>query len=345
MIRVLIADDSAVARLILRRALSEAPDIEIIGEAQDPYEARDLIVELEPDVLVLDVEMPRMDGITFLRQLSKHYPIPTVVCSTLTHAGGRLAMEAYDAGAVEVICKPERGRIGPEFVTAVRAAAQSQKAPPSTALHTVSVEGSIDIEVVVIGASTGGTVAVEAVLRQLPKGLPPIAVVQHMPAYITRAFAERLNGVTAVEVAEAIDGKKLESGHAYIAPGDKHLTIERTAQGLMSRLRQGPRVNGHRPSVDVLFESVAKNVGTRAVAALLTGMGKDGAEGLLSLRQGGAHTLAQDEASCVVFGMPRAAIELGAAIEVTPLDRVASRIAVALRAREQERRVSKRVAG
>jgi two-component system chemotaxis response regulator CheB len=329
-IRVVLVDDSAVVRRLFKKAMAFASDVSVVAEAPDPYAARDLIVQHKPDVLILDVEMPKMDGITFLHKLSQHYPLPVVVCSSLTQAGGKLALEAFDAGAVEVIAKPDRPRalaeLGAELVTAVRAAAGARTWRSLPVRATLELRQRNDVEVVVIGASTGGTVAVEAIVRRLPPDMPPLVVVQHMPAYVTPAFAARLNGLCRLKVEEARAGRALVPGLVLIAPGDYHLTLERSGGGLVTALNSEPRVNGHRPAVDVLFRSAAAAVGRRAVGVLLTGMGRDGAEGLLELRQEGAFTLAQDEASSVVFGMPKAAIECGAAVEVAALEDIAARV-------------------
>jgi two-component system chemotaxis response regulator CheB len=342
-IRVLLVDDSAVVRRLFRKALSSANDIQVVAEAPDPYVARELVLEHKPDVLLLDVEMPRMDGITFLRKLTRYHPLPVVVCSSLTEAGGKLALEAFDAGALDVICKPQSpaalAELGDDLVRAIRAAVAARRTTASAPRRPVELTGATAVEVVGIGASTGGTTAVEAIVGRLPPRMPPVVVVQHMPAYITKAFATRLNGLSRLQVEEATDGRVLQEGLVLIAPGDHHLEVVRRGRELRCRLHASPRVNGHRPSVDVLFQSLAKVCGPKAVAALLTGMGKDGAQGLLELRHGGAYTLAQDEKSCVVFGMPRAAIELDAACEVTALDDMASRLMHALE--EQRARCSK----
>jgi two-component system chemotaxis response regulator CheB len=334
MIRVILVDDSATVRRLFKKALSSAPDVQVIAEAPDPYVARALVVEHKPDVLVLDVEMPRMDGITFLRKLTKHFPIPVVVCSSVTEAGGKLALEAFDAGALEVICKPQTpsalAELGSELLRAVRGAAASRRTSVTAGSRPVELGRSTSVELVVLGASTGGTTAVESIISRLPPQMPPIVVVQHMPAYITKAFAARLNGLSRLQVFEATDGHVLEPGQVLIAPGDHHLEIVRAGRDLRCRLNDHERVNGHRPAVDVMFHSVARNVGANVVGALLTGMGKDGAQGMLEMRERGAYTLAQDEKSCVVFGMPRAAIELGAACEVAALDEMAPRLVRAL---------------
>jgi two-component system chemotaxis response regulator CheB len=303
--------------------------------------ARELVLEHKPDVLLLDVEMPRMDGITFLRKLTRYHPLPVVVCSSLTEAGGKLALEAFDAGALDVICKPQSpaalAELGDDLVRAIRAAVAARRTTASAARRPVELSGATAVELVGIGASTGGTTAVEAIVSRLPPRTPPVVVVQHMPAYITKAFATRLNGLSRLQVEEATDGRALQEGLVLIAPGDHHLEIVRRGRELRCRLHDAPRVNGHRPSVDVLFQSLAKACGPQAVAALLTGMGKDGAQGLLEMRHSGAYTLAQDEKSCVVFGMPRAAIELDAACEVTALDDMASRLMLALEQQKTRR--------
>jgi len=329
-IRVVLVDDSAVVRRLFRKAMAFAPDVSVVAEAPDPYVARDLIVELKPDVLILDVEMPKMDGITFLHKLSQHYPLPVVVCSSLTEAGGRRALEAFDAGAVDVIFKPQSPRalseLGAELVNAVRAAATSRPGRARGQRFQVALNGRSDVELIVIGASTGGTVAVESIVGRLPPNTPPVLVVQHMPAYVTKAFAGRLDGLSELTVEEARHGRELVPGLVLVAPGDQHLEVERVGRQLRTVLHQGERVNGHRPAVDVLFHSVAEVVGARSIAALLTGMGRDGAAGMLAMREAGAHTLAQDEATCVVFGMPKAAIDCGAAVDVVALDDIPQRL-------------------
>lgn len=337
MIRVVIVDDSAVVRRLFKKAMAYAPDVNVVGEAPNPYVARDLIVELKPDVLILDVEMPKMDGITFLHKLGQHYPLPVVVCSSLTEAGGKLALEAYDAGAVEVILKPHApqalSELGAELVLAVRAAAGARTERVRTSRAAVQLRQRNEVEVVVIGASTGGTVAVESILSRLPPNVPPILVVQHMPAYVTKAFAARLDQLCKLTVEEARPGRVLEQGLVLVAPGDYHLGLERAGGKLRARVSSDERVNGHRPAVDVLFHSTADTVGHRSVGVLLTGMGRDGAAGLLAMREEGAFTLAQDERSSVVFGMPKAAIDCGAAVQVASLEEIPQRLVRAIELR------------
>jgi two-component system chemotaxis response regulator CheB len=338
MIRVLLVDDSAVVRRMFARILSQSADIRIVGEAPDPYVARDLIVELRPDVIVLDIEMPRMDGLTFLRKLMQHLPMPVVICSSLTTKGGEIAMEAMQAGAVDVVCKPgpehTLAEMAPLLVSAVHSAAHARLRPgaapavvrPSTLRPKAAVAIAGSGSILAIGASTGGTVAIEAILRSLPETTPATVIVQHMPAYMTPLFADRLNRMSRMEAREAKDGDALRAGLALVAPGGKHLLIEKTPQGLRARVKDGPAVNGHRPSVDVLFASVARTVGRAAVGVILTGMGKDGARGLRQMRDAGARTLAQDEASCVVYGMPKAAVEASAVDEVLDLSAMPDRL-------------------
>ncbi len=335
-IKVLIVDDSAVVRQVLQNVLQSDPDIQVVGAASDPYVARDMIVALEPDVLTLDIEMPRMDGITFLRKLVRYYPIPVVIVSSLTPAGSRLAMEALALGAVDVLCKPGAaytvGDMAAELIEKVKAAAAVDVTRSARTLALAASGTSLPAlaqttnMVVAIGASTGGTVALESVLRVMPPNSPGIVITQHMPEYVTKNFAARLNSLSAVEVREAETGDSVVSGVALVAPGNKHLLLRRSGARYYVETKEGPLVNRHRPSVDVLFRSVARVAGRNAVGVILTGMGGDGAKGLLEMRNAGAATLAQDEASCVVFGMPKVAIDLGAAEEVVSLADVPARI-------------------
>lgn len=334
-VRVLIVDDSALVRRILAQELSKCPMIEVVGAAPDPYVARDMIEELRPDVLTLDIEMPRMDGLTFLRQLMTHYPLPVVVLSSLTPAGSDMALEALEIGAIEVLAKPQ-GRahsvenLIPQLIEKVIAASRAKVLPIR---RTGSVEASLKLSltrstnrVVAIGASTGGTEAIREILVRYPPNCPGTVVVQHMPAGFTRAFAQRMNDLCRARVKEASDGDVVAPGTVLIAPGNMHMLLRRSGSVYFVNIKYGPYVNYQRPSVDVLFTSVAKYAGANAVGVILTGMGNDGAEGLLSMRQAGARTVAQDGASCVVFGMPLSAIKLGAAEFVVPLGDIASKV-------------------
>jgi len=331
-IRVLIVDDSAVVRQILTRELSRDPQLEVVGAAPDPYVARDKIVQLEPDVITLDVEMPRMDGITFLRKLMEHRPMPVVVLSSLTQQGTATALEALEAGAVEVMAKPGSaytvGDVGAALAqkikVAARAAVRRAAAPaaPARKAGTAAMSRTTS-RVLAIGASTGGVQALTEVLTAFPPTAPGTVIVQHMPEKFTASFAQRLNTICAVEVKEAAEGDLVVSGRVLIAPGGKHMLLQRCGAQYHVTLRDGPPVFHQKPSVEVLFESVAKYAGPNAVGAILTGMGADGAGGLLRMRQAGARTVAQDEKSCVVFGMPAEAIKIGAAEKVVPLDRMA----------------------
>jgi two-component system chemotaxis response regulator CheB len=330
-IRVLIVDDSAIVRKILTEALTGQPGLEVVGSAPDPYVARDKILTLRPDVLTLDIEMPRMDGLTFLKKLMHFHPLPTVVISSLTKAGCHASLEALASGAVEVLAKPggpySVGELRNTLAERIRAAAaarvrkpQPKEAPVRPLAPALALDPAA---VIAIGASTGGTEALREVLQAMPPDAPGIAVVQHMPEAYTAAFARRLNELCRIEVKEAVQGDRLVPGRALIAPGNHHLAVRRSGALYFAEVMDGPPVSRHRPSVDVLFRSAAQAAGPNAVGVLLTGMGDDGAQGLLELREGGAHTIAQDEASCVVFGMPKEAIALGAAAEVLPLGRIA----------------------
>ena len=332
--RVLIVDDSAIVRKILSQQLGRHHGIEVVATAPDPFVARDKIVALDPDVLTLDVEMPRMDGITFLRKLMKHRPMPVIILSSLTPKGGKMAMEALAAGAVEVMCKPgpaySVGDACKDLVEKIKAASRArldkratiQAAEPPRQLHMTRTTNKI----LAIGASTGGVQALERVLSALPPNAPGTLVVQHMPAQFTSSFAQRLNNECAVNVKEARDGDHVIPGHVLIAPGGFHMLLQRSGANYYVAVKDGPPVCHQKPSVEIMFNSVAKYAGANAVGAILTGMGSDGAAGLLKMRQNGAHTIAQDEATCVVFGMPREAIERGAAEKVVPLSDVAQNL-------------------
>jgi two-component system, chemotaxis family, protein-glutamate methylesterase/glutaminase len=335
MIRVLIVDDSAVVRKLLAEELSSYDDIEVVGSAVDPYAARDKIVQLQPDVLTLDLEMPRMDGLTFLTKLMKYYPIPVVVVSSLTPQNSPTALRALELGAVEVISKPGSQYSVPnrpgQLARAVRAAASARVMKPlacTVAESDLRTPRLLDTthKILAIGASTGGTQAIEVVVRQLPVTAPGTVIVQHMPEHFTAAFAERLNKVSPMEVREARDNDFVVPGTALVAPGNHHMTLQLNGARYQVRIKDGPPVHHQRPAVDVLFYSVARYAGRNAVGVLLTGMGADGAKGLLAMREAGAHTVVQDEKTCVVFGMPKEAIKFGAACEVVPLPQVATTV-------------------
>jgi len=342
-IRVLIVDDSAVARRSIRDALSQDPEIEVVDVACDAYVAREKILKLEPDVITLDLEMPRMDGLTFLRILNEHHPVPVVVISSLTPQGSAKAMEALAAGAVDVLAKPNGsqtlGEIAHQLAYHVKAAARARLRPhhPETGVSgsPSAVEpmppGDLSARrVLLIGSSTGGVEALRFLLPRLPAGLPPIAVVQHIPPIFSRIMAEHLSKLCRFEVREAREGDELRCGLCLVAPGDFHLALVSHGRGYRARLTQSPPVHYCRPAVDVLFRSAAEHAGAQAVAVLLTGMGVDGARGMQMLRKAGARTLAEHEESCVVYGMPQAAIKLGAADEVVPLSKMPQAIMQAL---------------
>lgn len=331
-VKVLIVDDSAIVRKILSQQLSQDPGIEVVGTAPDPFIARDKIVALNPDVLTLDVEMPRMDGITFLRKLMKHYPMPVIVLSSLTPKGGKTAMEALEAGAVDVICKPgpsySIGDVCTELIAKIKAVSKAriskretlQKETPNKKLSMTETTNKI----FAIGASTGGVQALSYVLAEFPPNAPGTLVVQHMPGQFTTSFAERLNKECQVNVKEAQDGDRVIPGQVLIAPGGFHMLLRRSGANYFVNVKEGPRVCRQIPSVEVLFNSVAKYAGSNAIGAILTGMGDDGAKGLLNMRNSGSRTIAQDEESCIVFGMPKEAIACGAAEIVVPLSDVAN---------------------
>lgn len=340
-IKVLVVDDSAVVRQILKDKLSREPDIEVVGTAPDPYIARDKIMRLNPDVLVLDVEMPRMDGITFLKKLMRYRPMPVIIFSSLTPQGSELALEALKAGAVEVMAKPGGsytvGEAIAQLAHKIRAAsrarflkAQWMDLPPLCEEEEPQQKSPmtkyIGDQVIAMGASTGGTEALRVVLQRIPLDSPGIVIVQHMPPGFTSAFARRLNEICKIEVREAKDGDPVLAGTALIAPGGVHMVLVRSGNRYYVRLREGPLVNYQRPSVDVLFSSVAKAAGPKAIGVILTGMGADGARGLLEMKKAGARTIAQDEETSVIFGMPKEAIKLGAVDYIEPLPEIPSRI-------------------
>ena len=339
-VKVLIVDDSAIVRKLLADALKGEPDIEVVGGAGDPFVARDMILRLEPDVLTLDIEMPRMDGLSFLRRLMTYRPMPVIIISSLTQSGSAATIDALRAGAVDVLAKPGGPASVGELATrlkhrvrAIRGVAPASLARAATPVTTTTPAPVVKFDsvrrrnaVIAIGASTGGPQAIETLLTRMPAEAPPIVITQHMPAGFTKVFAERLDGVCAVRVVEASAGEVLQPGTAYVAPGDHHLVVRKRGVQLLTDLHDGPPVHHQRPAVDELFFSLAKLRGVPVVAALLTGMGADGADGLLALRQAGAETIAEDEHSCIVFGMPREAIARGAAMHVATLLRMPSLI-------------------
>ena len=336
-IKVLIVDDSAIVRKIFAEELSRYPDIEIIGTAPDPFVARDKIVNLQPDVITLDIEMPRMDGLTFLKKLMKYYPVPTIVVSSLTPKGGKMTLEAFDIGAVDVIAKPggsySVGDMSSQLADKIRAASRVSMSPAARTTGLVREKPEpmkaltqTSHKVIAIGASTGGTEALKNVLMKLPPNIPGIVVVQHMPANFTTAFADRLNTLCQFQVKEAQDNDTVVPGTCLIAPGNFHMLLRRSGARYYVEVKTGPMVHHQRPAVDVLFKSTAKYAGTNAVGVILTGMGADGAEGLKEMKDAGASTIAQDEKSCVVFGMPKEAIKLGGVDKILPLDNIANEI-------------------
>ena len=345
--RVLIVDDSAIVRRLLGDALAECKDIEVVGTAPDPYVARDKIVSLKPDVLTLDIEMPRMDGLTFLKKLMRYHPLPVIVISSLGQAGSRAALDALESGAVDVLPKPggpySVGELRENLPAKIRAAAAARirkpgveppprpTAPPPTLVQS-SADPADPFTVIAIGASTGGTEAIHDVLMGMPANGPGIVITQHIPPVFSRTFANRMNELCPMHVKEAENGDSVLPGTALIAPGDFHMILRKSATGYRVEVKDGPRVCYQRPSVDVMFRSVAAAAGKKAVGVILTGMGADGAEGLVKMREAGAFTIAQDEASCVVFGMPREAILLGGAAKISPLHLIPNAINSAVRA-------------
>ena len=341
--RVLVIDDSALIRSVMKEIINREKDMECVGAAPDPLVAREMIKSLNPDVLTLDVEMPKMDGLDFLERLMRLRPMPVVMVSTLTERGSDITFRALALGAVDFVSKPKmdiaRGmeEYAMEITDKIRAAAQAHVRKTSTAptldiekkysadaiLPSLAGRYSSTEKLIIIGASTGGTEAIKEVLTRLPADVPGILVTQHMPENFTKSFADRLNSLCKISVKEAEHNERILPGHAYIAPGHSHLLLKRSGANYMTELNQGLPVNRHRPSVDVLFRSAANVAGANALGIILTGMGKDGAQGLLEMRQAGSHTIAQDEESCIVFGMPKEAINCGGACEVLPLQGIA----------------------
>lgn len=342
-IKVLIVDDSAIVRKILSEAIEAEPGLQVIGTAPDPYVARDKILSLKPDVVTLDIEMPRMDGLTFLRRLMQHYPLPVIIVSSLGQASCAIALEALRIGAVEVLAKPAGsysvGELRACLAEKVKAAAaariavasESQTAAPGPVPNAFASHGCF-AAVIAIGASTGGTEAIRTVLAELPSDAPPIVIAQHIPPVFSRTFAAHLEKLCRLRVKEAEDGDALLPGRVLIAPGDFHMLVRKQGCKYSVELKQGPKICYHRPSVDVLFTSVAEAAAADAIGAILTGMGADGAQGLLRMKGAGARTFAQDEATSVVFGMPREAIKLGAADQILGLHDIAPAMISASRA-------------
>jgi two-component system chemotaxis response regulator CheB len=337
-IRVLIVDDSALMRQMLSTILASDPHIEVVGTAPDPLVAREKIKALNPDVMTLDVEMPRMDGLAFLEKVMTLRPMPVVMVSSLTERGADVTLRAMELGAVDIFCKPgnitEGGMaaIAHELIEKVKAAAAAKVRPltdrgvrPATKLAVTQIYKSTD-RLVAIGSSTGGVEALRDIVTMLPPDSPPIVVTQHIPPRFSASLAARLNGMSAVRIKEAEDGERIVAGHVFIAPGDRHMAVRRSGASLVISTFDGPLTSGHRPSVDVLFHSVADACGSNAVGVILTGMGRDGAEGMLHMRQAGASTLGEDESSCVVYGMPKAARDLGGVERELPLSRIADEV-------------------
>lgn len=334
-IKVLIVDDSATARAVLTDILGCDPGIVVVGTAADAYIARDKIVELKPDVVCLDVEMPRMDGITFLKKLMHYMPVPVVMVSSLTQSGAKTTLDALEAGAVDFVAKPHsniydvKDEMRKELLEKVKSAAKAKVFQrvirTKEQANTTSLAETTN-KIVAIGASTGGTEALKELLMALPRNAPGTVVVQHMPANFTGPFAERLNSICAMEVREAQNGDSIVPGVVLIAPGDYHMVVRRSGAFYYVEIGSGDKVSGHRPSADVLLNSVSKIAGANAIGVILTGMGGDGARGLLAMRNAGAHTIGQDEASCVVYGMPKVAFELGAVEKQLPLSKIAQGI-------------------
>jgi two-component system chemotaxis response regulator CheB len=342
--RVVVVDDSALVRSLLAEIINRQPDMQCVGVAADPYQARETIRSLNPDVITLDVEMPRMDGIDFLAKLMRLRPMPVVMVSTLTERGAEVTLRALELGAVDFVAKPKIGvadglaRLADQITEKVRiaaraqmrrpdpAAAQAAPPPPPTAIGRLSTE-----KIVFIGASTGGTEATREVLTQLPPDFPAVMITQHMPAGFTKSYAARLDSLCRIRVAEARDGERVLPGHAYLAPGGTQMSVEKSGANYVVRVQDGEPVNRHKPSVEVLFKSAARVVGPNALGVMLTGMGADGARAMKEMRDAGSWNVAQDEASCVVFGMPREAIAAGAANEVLPLTQIAPALIERLR--------------
>ena len=347
--RVVVVDDSALIRSLLKEIIDRQPDMQCVGVAADPLVAREVIRDTSPDVITLDIEMPRMDGIDFLSRLMRLRPMPVVMVSTLTERGADVTLKALELGAVDFVAKPKIGvsdglrQLGADITDKIRTAAKARvhrlatpaagaNAAPAKPVTMASLGRLSTEKIIFIGASTGGTEATREVLTSLPADCPAVMITQHMPPGFTKSYAARLDGLCRIRVAEASDGERVLPGHAYIAPGGFHLSVERSGANYIARVQDGEPVNRHKPSVEVLFDSAARVVGRNALAVMLTGMGADGAKAMRSMRDAGSHNLVQDENSCVVFGMPREAIAHGAANEVLPLTQIAPRLIEWLRA-------------
>ena len=331
-IRVLIIDDSALMRGILQKIINSYPDMEAIGAAHHPLQAREMIKQMNPDVLTLDVDMPEMDGLVFLEKLMRLHPMPVLMISALTERGSEAALRSLELGAVDFLAKPKLSvaegmqAYADEIAEKIRAAARAKLRPgvvPASSLPVVGGRLSGTEKLIIVGASTGGTEALKALLTPMPADAPAILIAQHMPEAFTKSFAARLDGLCEMSVGEAVHNERVLPGHVYLAPGNSHLLVKRSGSNYVLEVNQAERVNHHRPSVDVLFHSAARCAGANALGVMLTGMGKDGALGMLEMRRAGAYNYAQDEASCVVYGMPRAAVEVGAVHESLPIQEMA----------------------
>ncbi|MEI8389821.1 MAG: chemotaxis response regulator protein-glutamate methylesterase [bacterium] len=334
-IKVLIIDDSAMVRKIFTQELAKDPEIVVVGSAPDPFIGRDKIVELKPDVLILDIEMPRMDGLTFLEKLMRHQPMPVIIVSSLAKKGCDVALRALELGAAEVMSKPGEsysvGDMSEQLAEKIKAVAKIKplrllsnvnfSTPPQNIQKSNAMIKTTN-KIIAIGASTGGTEALKEVLTALPGNMPPIVIVQHMPQHFTKSFADRLNTLCSLEVKEAENGDLATPGKVLIAPGNKHMVLKRSGASYYVEIKDGPLVHHQRPAVEVLFQSVAKYAGSNSIGVILTGMGKDGAKGLLEMKNNGAYTIAQDEASCIVFGMPKEAIAMGGVIKIESLKKI-----------------------
>ena len=348
--RVVVVDDSALVRSLLTEIINRQPDMECVGSASDPFAAREMIRNLNPDVITLDVEMPRMDGIDFLSKLMRLRPMPVVMVSTLTERGAEVTLRALELGAIDFVAKPKIGvadglkQLADEITEKVRTASKARVSKPHMHAVTAAAGGVVPArppaqsigrlsteKIIFIGASTGGTEATKEVLMNLPPDSPAVVITQHMPPGFTKSYANRLDGLCKIRVKEASDGERVLPGHAYIAPGGFHLSVERSGANYIARVTDGEPVNRHKPSVEVLFESAARVVGPNALGIMLTGMGADGAKAMRTMKDAGSYNVCQDEATCVVFGMPREAIAHGAAHEVLPLGKIAQHVIDRLR--------------